>query len=499
MDRNNWRNKISDHLQLDWKISKNNSEEAVLFFEKAFSYTRCYDRAWFGIHKDMVSLVIGGIFLAALVNSGNDKGVWLLVDQDAPTLNLIKYQPVKSTQKSKSPLIWAHSMNFDALHEIIESSEIWISYSEASEKVLDASFSSTDRDDVQIRRNKIRLVDIFPARDLSIYNIALNINNRASRYSIGGLQDIRTELKGLKRRPGSNIFSSRTISDEWAFHNGGRSELQFNIGWEYESGFRELRHGVAFSFETSQTLPSIEVLVPKVRLFNDFMRIHPDLYSDMHMWWYYEEKRSSDYPPVPIEHDLVTEGCFVFLGKRQPADKIDYDTILGDFDRLLPLYRYIEGNGSSYPTILPPNSPFTFKPGYSTKISSTLATYTQKQLNVNLLHNQMQETLFQRLVSQYEEENVGTELVSGVGTSVDIVVRTVQGYIFYEIKTALTPRACLREAIGQLLEYSFWPGAQSAIKLVVVGERPIDDDCAEYLRRLNLRFPLPINYEQIIL
>ena len=426
MDRNNWRNKISDYLQLDWKISRNDSDNAVLFFEKAFSNTRCYDRAWFGIHKDTVSLVVGGIFLAALVNSGNDKGVWLLVDQDAPPLDLIKYQPVKSTQKSKSPLIWAHSMNFDALTGIIESSEIWDSYSKASEKVLDASFSSTDRDDVQIRRSKIRLVDIFPDKELSIYNIALGINNRATKYSIGGLQDIRTELKGLKHRPGSNIFSSQTISDEWAFHNGGRSELQFNIGWEYDSGFQELRYGVAFSFETSKTLPSIEVLVPKVRLFNDFIRSHPNLYSDMHMW-YYKEKRSSDYPPIPIEHDLVTEGCFVFLGNRQPADKIDYDTILGDFDRLLPLYRYIEGNGSTYPTILMPNSPFIFKPGCSTKISSTLASYTQKQLNVNLLHNQMQETLFQRLVSLHGKENVGTELVSGVGTSVDIVVRSVQG------------------------------------------------------------------------
>jgi hypothetical protein len=499
MDKNNWRNKISDHLQLDWKISRNNSDDAVIFFEKAFRNTRCYDRAWFGIHKDIVSLVVGGIFLAALVNSGNDEGVWLLVDQDAPPLNLIKYQPVKSTQKSKSPLIWAHSLNFDVLHELIESSEIWDSYSKASEKVLNASFSSADRDEVQIRRNKIRLVDIFPAKELSIYNIALNINNRANRYSIGGLQDIRTELKGLKHRPGPNIFSSQTISDDWAFHTGGRSELQFNIGWEYESGFQELRHGVAFSFETSQTLPSIEVLVSKVRLFNDFMRIHPDLYSDMHMWHYYKEKRSSDYLPTPIEHALVTEGCFIFLGKRQPSDKIDYDIILEDFDRLLPLYRYIEGNGRSYPTILPSNIPFTFKPGCSIKISSTLATYKQKQLNVKLLHNQMQETLYQRLVSQYGEENVGTELVSGVGTSVDIVVRTVHGYVFYEIKTAITPRACLREAIGQLLEYSFWPGAQSAIKLVVVGESPIDDVCAEYLRRLNLRFPLPIDYEQIIL
>jgi hypothetical protein len=145
------------------------------------------------------------------------------------------------------------------------------------------------------------------------------------------------------------------------------------------------------------------------------------------------------------------------------------------------------------------DAPFTFKSGCTVKASSTVATYTQKQLNVNLRHNELQQALYQHLVSQYGKENVGTEITSGVGTSVDVIVRRDNGYWFYEIKTSLSPRACLREAIGQLLEYAFWPGAQPAIRLVVAGESPIDKDCMEYLRRLNLRFPLPIDYEQIAL
>lgn len=68
-------------------------------------------------------------------------------------------------------------------------------------------------------------------------------------------------------------------------------------------------------------------------------------------------------------------------------------------------------------------------------------------------------------------------------------------YWFYEIKTALTPRACLREAIGQLLEYGFWPGGQEPARFIVVGESPIDDNGQEYLRRLRKRFSLPIEYE----
>ena len=70
-------------------------------------------------------------------------------------------------------------------------------------------------------------------------------------------------------------------------------------------------------------------------------------------------------------------------------------------------------------------------------------------------------------------------------------------YYYYEITTAASPRSSLREAIAQLLEYSFWPGAQPATRLIIVGESPADNDCIEYLRRLNLKFPLPIYYEQV--
>ena len=58
-------------------------------------------------------------------------------------------------------------------------------------------------------------------------------------------------------------------------------------------------------------------------------------------------------------------------------------------------------------------------------------------------------------------------------------------------------RGCLREAIGQLLEYAFWPGAQEAKRLIVVGETAIDRDAAKYLCRLKERFSLPIEYEQL--
>jgi hypothetical protein len=68
-----------------------------------------------------------------------------------------------------------------------------------------------------------------------------------------------------------------------------------------------------------------------------------------------------------------------------------------------------------------------------------------------------------------------------------------------QIKTALSPRACLREALGQLMEYAYWPGAFEAKRLIVCGESALDGDGETYLSQLKNRFTLPIEYEQIIL
>lgn len=69
-------------------------------------------------------------------------------------------------------------------------------------------------------------------------------------------------------------------------------------------------------------------------------------------------------------------------------------------------------------------------------------------------------------------------------------------YWFYEIKTALTARGCISEALSQLLEYSYWPGAQVARRLIIVGEPALDGESEQYLSTLQQRFGLPLEYQQ---
>jgi hypothetical protein len=303
------------------------------------------------------------------------------------------------------------------------------------------------------------------------------------------------------RKPGSNIFSSQTIHSDWAFHHGGRSELQFNIGIESDDDRKTLRHGVAFSFDPSQTLPAIDVLIPKVRLFNDYLQLYPELYADMRMWHYREGRRSSDYAPGPILPELVSPGTFVFLGKRQESDRIDYSVILNDFDRLLPLFCYVEGSGSEDCSQRNGKLEFRFTPGCNMdkRLASTAA-LAERELNINLKHNLMQAVLCRELISEFGPENVADEHLSSLGTKIDVVVRRNEDeYWYFEIKTAKSPRACLREALGQLLEYAYWPGANEAKRLIVCGETRIDNAGAEYLRQLQQKFALPIEYRQIVI
>lgn len=330
---------------------------------------------------------------------------------------------------------------------------------------------------------------------LDIPRTAEELNRRAKAYRIGQLQLIRKAMKGFERLPSRSIFTRQTIQGRWAFHHGGRSELQFNIGHEHPGDMVELRYGVAFSFELSQTLPSIDPLVPKVRIFNEYVQMYPDQFADMRMWHHRDGLRSSDYAPGAIPHELVTAGVFVFLGKRQPATSIDYEAILADFDRLLPLYEYIERGGEQRAA-----EGFTFRPGITTRVASASTTLAERQLNITLRHNLMQSALCRRLIADHGVEHVADEQPSGLGMKIDVVLRTqTQEYWYYEIKTASSPRACLREALGQILEYSFWPGAREASRLIVCGESALDEDGAAYLRLLQTRFNLPIMYEQIVL
>jgi hypothetical protein len=332
--------------------------------------------------------------------------------------------------------------------------------------------------------------------------IAQDLNARAKDYRIGKLHQLRKRLKGGQRtaRADGSIFARGTIDREgnWAFHYGGRSELQFNIGVEHFEGTRCLRFGVAFSLEPSQTLPDIALLYPKVKRFNEYMTLYPMAFPGF-LQWCWAEERSPLYRDAQIRAEFVGPRRFVFFGKYIPWAEYSPECILSTFDQLLPLYEYVEGPEGTEALELQGADRFVFEPNDFDPTESTQYSRAQRVIDVNLRHMVIQRALFVRLREKHGVAHVCCERSSGVGIRVDVMVRSGEEYWFYEVKTGGTARACIREALGQLLEYAYWPGAQRATRLVVVGEPSLDARAREYLAMLRQQFSLPIEYEQQVI
>lgn len=144
------------------------------------------------------------------------------------------------------------------------------------------------------------------------------------------------------------------------------------------------------------------------------------------------------------------------------------------------------------------NGRFAFKSGHTPKKTGTVGVTPAKAEGIaHLRHNAIQTDLYGQLVKRYGEDNVGTEVPTGDGTAVDIVVNTGRSFWFYEIKVADTLRAGIRQAIPQLLEYAFWKcEGDHAEKLFIVTEFPLSEAADKYLQYLRTRFNVPIYYLQ---
>jgi len=334
-----------------------------------------------------------------------------------------------------------------------------------------------------------RLESVVP--ELNIARLARQVNRDSSKFLIGRLQLLRKEFRRGSRASGSAIFSSSTTFKDHAFHHGGRTELQFNIGVEGD----RIRYGVAFSLQLSRALTSLDSLLPKIELFNEFVTENTKALRDLQMW-HYAGARSPERAPTPITEELIREGVFIFLGTAAASREVTSEAILTLFDRLLPLYVFVQSNGKAAPTSIPSKG-FRFRPGFRKRVMRTRISRTQAQLSVELREALVQKQLYAELCEEYNAADIGTEIPNGIGGFIDVVRKTKTGYVYYELKAGRLLQGCIREAIGQLLEYSLWPTTQPAEELVIVGEASPDNDGRAYLDTLKQKFCLPLLYRQV--
>lgn len=333
---------------------------------------------------------------------------------------------------------------------------------------------------------------------MNVPELAYALNDAAKDYAIDKLQEIRKELHGMARLPGRTIFADGSIKDEWACHWGGRTEIQFNIGIEDDG----MRHGVAFSLEPSQALPTIEPLIPKIARFNEFVTTQISKLAGYEMWhWEKSGYRSENGPPKPISADLVNPGNFIFLGKIQAPDSIDVEAILKDFDHLLELYLFVEDTDAViYETTSIPSyqetAEWKFKAGHTPYARSQTATYTERTLDVGLRHNWLQTQIHNALCVEYGEPFVGTEQRSLSNGEIDFVIEKDELRVFAELKTSARVITCVRDALGQLLEYSYFGMHKAPSELWVIGTGKCTPAEISYLDHLRKRLGIQLFYRR---
>lgn len=141
-------------------------------------------------------------------------------------------------------------------------------------------------------------------------------------------------------------------------------------------------------------------------------------------------------------------------------------------------------------------SSFVFRPGHTHRAVEPVPKSASPRTKANQLHNDIQNRLYSYLCEKLGAPNVGTELETGEGTTIDVATKQNGKVTFYEIKTATSVRASIRQAIPQLLEYAYWPSDHRADELVIVSQLPITKIGRRYLSHLQTLFGLPLSYSQ---
>ena len=106
----------------------------------------------------------------------------------------------------------------------------------------------------------------------------------------------------------------------------------------------------------------------------------------------------------------------------------------------------------------------------------------------------MQVQLMKELAAEYPNASIIRE-----EDFVDVVMRALDEMVLFEIKSDLDPRSVIRRALGQILEYAYYPTRQetSPTKLVIVGRGRLSETDHSYLNRLRQEFHLPIEYRMV--
>ena len=178
----------------------------------------------------------------------------------------------------------------------------------------------------------------------NIGEVAIAINREACNYCIGNLQGIRKRLRVLGCQAGSDIFrlTDAMRREGYAYHWGGRKELQFNIQFIEKHDGNYIEFGLAFSIVSIREFDAVNELRPRIERFNEFVS---SCNGDFSVYYVSVTKPCETVEVKPprdlyIPDEWIEEGNFIsfFNMRKVTADLVGVHEILQEFDSLLSLY-----------------------------------------------------------------------------------------------------------------------------------------------------------------
>lgn len=106
-------------------------------------------------------------------------------------------------------------------------------------------------------------------------------------------------------------------------------------------------------------------------------------------------------------------------------------------------------------------------------------------------HSILQNRLREALRNRY-----GKKFVNMERNFVDLKMNDSGTVVFIEIKMEKTVKNCIRLALGQLMEYAYYPNLQKANALLIVGDATPNNNDKVYLQYIRDTYKLPLYYAQ---
>lgn len=217
--------------------------------------------------------------------------------------------------------------------------------------------------------------------------------------------------------------------------------------------------------------------------------------------WYSEmEDQLTGLELDPVQLGEWTGNTWLFNVKFKPENcLIDKLIEVDSSDSAIPSTRYTLINLKKLPSELEKKESLQDSYGPPEKSDpvpkfTTLSTRTSgpKITEIPHLHYRITESLYKFLKN--EGYIVQWERLSPAGGKVDMIGWKGEKAIFFEIKTYPSAKACIREALGQVLEYAMYPSKSRADKLVIVSQNNSTPSDQAYIQHLRETLNLNLEY-----